>query len=332
MPTECSADLFGFARVEGRRVEAAFDAGLVSSDAGALLLGATDRAIGLIERFAGCFVDHRARGLIEHEVSTLVGQRVVGIALGYEDVADHDALRHDPVLAVLAGKLAAKRRNCAPLAGKSTLNRLELSTPLPTLYHKISYEAAAVEALFVSLFVEAHARPPAQIILDLDATDDPLHGHQEGRFFHGYYDCYCYLPLYVFCGRHLLAAKLRRANIDASAGAAEEVARLVTQIREHWPPVRILLRGDSGFAREALMAWCEANGVDYLFGLQRNPRLVAELEGELAAARAEAEAKRRPARRYGDFMWATLMVVSAPGGRRSGCRAAARRAATRASW
>ena len=154
-------------------------------------------------------------------------------------------------------------------------------------------------------FVAAQRTPPAQIVLDLDATDDPLHGHQEGRFFHGYYDGYCYLPLYIFCGRHLLAAKLRRANIDASAGAVEEVARIVRQLRRHWPHVRILLRADSGFAREALMAWCEANGVDYLFGLARNPRLVAVLEAAQAAAQAEAEAKGRPARRYKDFLWST---------------------------
>jgi len=305
MRTECNLDLFGFAPVEGRRVEAAFDAGLATSDAGALLLGAADRAIGLIGRLAACFEDVRCQALVEHQVATLVGQRVFGIALGYEDLVDHDHLRHDPVMAVLAGKLAAKRRDCAPVAGKSTLNRLELSRPVATLYHKISYRPAAIEGLLVSLFVEAHRTPPAQIVFDLDATDDPLHGHQEGRFFHGYYDCYCYLPLYVFCGRHLLAAKLRRSNIDASAGAVEEVARIVAQIRQRWPDVRILLRADSGFAREALMAWCEANGVDFLFGLQRNPRLVAELEGELAAAQAEAETKRRPARRYKDFMWAT---------------------------
>ena len=214
----------------------------------------------------------------------MVLQRVVGIALGYEDLNDHDELRHDPVLAVLAGKLAAKRSDCAPLAGKSTLNRLELSRPKPTRYHKVSHDPAAIETLFVDLFLEAHRRPPAQIILDLDATDDPLHGHQEGRFFHGYYDCYCYLPLYIFCGRHLLAAKLRRSNIDASAGAVEEIARIVAQIRHRWPRTRILLRGDSGFAREALMAWCEANRVDFLFGLARNERLEAAIKPELMLA------------------------------------------------
>ena len=187
-------------------------------------------------------------------MATLVGQRVFAIALGYADLNDHDDLRHDPVMAVLAGKLEAKRADCAPAAGKSTLNRLELSRPLPTRYHKIASDAAAIERLPVEVFLEAHERPPQQIVLDLDATDDPLHGHQEGRFFHGYYDCYCYLPLYVFCGRHLLAAKLRPANIDAAAGSVEEVERIVRQIRARWPFVRILLRADSGFAREALMA------------------------------------------------------------------------------
>jgi hypothetical protein len=292
--------------VEGRIVEAAFDAGLVTSDAGALLLGATDRAIDLVGRFAGCFRDHRCQGLIEHAVTTLVGQRVFAIALGYEDLNDHDELRHDPVMAVVAGKLSAQRADCAPVAGKSTLNRLELSRGEPTRYHKIAYQAAAIEALLVTLFLEAHARAPKQIILDLDATDDPLHGHQEGRFFHGYYDCYCYLPLYVFCGRHLLAAKLRPSNIDASAGSVEEIERIVRQVRSRWPRVRILLRADSGFARETLMAWCDGNRVDYVFGLARNTRLVAMIETELAAAKAIAENTGRPARRFKDFHWSTL--------------------------
>ena len=310
MPTECSAEQFDFGRVEGRAVEAAFDAGLVTSDAGALLLGATDRTIDLVGRFADCFRDHRRQDLIEHAVGTLIGQRVLGIALGYEDLNDHDELRHDPLMAVLSGKLAARRGNCAPVAGKSTLNRLELSQSEPSRYHKIAHDTAAIEALPVTLFLEAHKRTPEQIILDLDATDDPLHGHQEGRFFHGYYDCYCYLPLYVFCGRHLLAAKLRPSDIDASAGSVEEVARIVRQIRARWPFVRILLRADSGFAREALMAWCEQNRVDYLFGLARNSRLVAMIEEELAAARAAAEKTGRPARRFKDFQWSTLHTWS----------------------
>ena len=306
MQTECSADLFGFARVEGRAVVAAFDGGMVTSDAGALLLGSTDRAIGLVSRFAGCFQDDRSAGQVEHRIETLVGQRVFGLALGYEDLNDHDQLRHDPILAVLAGKLAARRSDCAPLAGKSTLNRLE-HAPLagPTRYHKIGHDPEAIERLLVDLFLQAHAKAPKQIILDLDATDDPLHGHQEGRFFHGYYDSYCYLPLYVFCGRHLLAAKLRRANIDASAGAAEEIARLVSHIRRHWPRTRILLRADSGFAREELMAWCEANRVDYLFGLARNRRLVGAIAAELCRAEQDSIATGKPARRFADLLWTT---------------------------
>src|ERR1700736_2793305 len=218
MPTECSADLFGFAPVEGREVVAAFDGGAITSDAGALLLGAGDHAIKLTKRFAACFHDTRRRHLIEHEVATLLGQRVFGIALGYEDLNDHDELRHDPMMAVLAGKLEARREECAPVAGKSTLNRLELSRLQPTRYHKISHNPVAIKNLLVDLFIEAHKRAPRQIILDLDATDDPLHGMQEGRFFHGYYDCYCYLPLYVFCGRHLLLAKLRHADLYDADG------------------------------------------------------------------------------------------------------------------
>ena len=306
MPTECSPTLFEFTPVDGRRVMAAFDGGAITSDAGALLLGETDRVIRLTERFAACFIDARVPELVEHEVRTMVLQRVVGIALGYEDLNDHDELRHDPVLAVLAGKLTAKRADCAPLAGKSTLNRLELSRPEPTRYLKVSHNTAAIETLFVDMFLEAHRRVPTQIILDLDATDDPLHGHQEGRFFHGYYDCYCYLPLYIFCGRHLLAAKLRRSNIDASAGAVEEIARTVARIRRRWPTVRVLLRGDSGFAREALMAWCEANRVDFLFGLARNERLEQAIKPELVLASLDSLRTGRAARRFKDFMWSTL--------------------------
>jgi hypothetical protein len=292
--------------VEGRRVVAAFDGGKVTSEAGALLLGATDKAIRLVERLAGCFCDGRSPGRVEHAIATLVGQRVFGLALGYEDLLDHDRLRHDPVMAILAGKLEARRADCAPLAGKSTLNRMEHAPAgEPTRYHRVGHDGAAIERLLVELFLDAHHKPPAQIVLDLDATDDPLHGRQEGRFFHGYYDGWCYLPLYVFCGRHLLASKLRRSNIDASAGAVEEVERIVRQIRARWRRVRILLRADSGFARDALMAWCERNHVDYLFGLARNARLEAELTEEMAMAEATSRATGQPARRFKEFWWAT---------------------------
>jgi hypothetical protein len=265
-----------FARLEGRSVVADFDGGALTSDAGALLLGATERAIGLVDRFAACFVDGRSPGRVVHDLRTLVGQRVLAIALGYEDVNDHDALRHDPVLGPVLGRLDARHGRCAPLAGKSTLNRLEHAPEGAHRYHRISHDRDAVEALFVDLFLEAHRRAPKRIVLDLDATDVPLHGRQEGRFFHGYYDCHCYLPLYVFCGEHLLAARLRRANIDASAGAVEQVERIVARIRARWPRIAIVLRADSGFAREKLMAWCEANRVDYVFGLARNPLLMPE--------------------------------------------------------
>jgi Transposase DDE domain group 1 len=305
MPTQCSRDLFGYEVVEGREVVAAFDGGEGTTDAGGLLLGATDRTIGLTTRFPACFLDERAQAQVEHTVAAMVAQRVFGIALGYEDLIDHDHLRHDPVLAILAGKLEAKRQDCAPLAGKSTLNRLEHAPLLPSRYHKIEHDAGAIEGLFVDLFLEAYKTPPKAITLDLDATDDPLHGHQEGRFFHGHYDCYCYLPLYVFCGRHLPAAKLRRSNIDASAGAKDEVERIITRIRAHWPRVKILLRADSGFAREELLAWCEAHGVDYLFGLARNERLVGAIAADLAAAEAESLAQGGPARRFADFAWRT---------------------------
>jgi hypothetical protein len=292
--------------VGGHKVVASFDGGAITSDAGGLLLKHTDRALRLVERFAGCFVDKRQPTLIEHSVATLVGQRIYGLALGYEDLNDHDQLRHDPLFGVLAGKLEGRRARCAAVAGKSTLNRLELSQPAATRYHKISHDPAAIEALFVDLFLEAHRTAPEEIVLDLDATDDPLHGQQEGRFFHGYYDGYCYLPLYIFCGHHLLVAKLRRSNIDASAGAVEEVARLAEHIRARWPKVRILLRADSGFARDELMAWCEAHGVDYLFGLAKNKRLNVRIAADLARV---AEASRRtgePARHFRDFTYRTL--------------------------
>jgi Transposase DDE domain group 1 len=306
MLTECIPDLFGFEPVEGRRVEAAFDGGMVTSDAGALLLAKADRSVDLLGRFAACFSDGRSAADVEHGIAALVSQRVIGIALGYEDLLDHDQLRHDPVVAAIVGKLTARRRRCAPLAGKSTLNRLEHAPEGGgDRYHKIGHDPAAIEALLVDVFLEAHAQAPSEIVLDLDATDDPIHGDQEGRFFHGYYGCYCYLPLYVFCGKHLLAAKLRRSNIDGAAGSVEEIVRIVAQMRARWPAVRIILRADSGFAREALMAWCEANNVDYLFGLARNARLVEAIAAELAEAAAESVKTQAPARRFKDFMWTT---------------------------
>ncbi len=307
MPTQCSAEQLQFAAVEGRRVVADFDGGAVSSDAGALLLGRADAAIGLIDRLAGCFKDARDPDLIEHTVRTLIGQRVFGTALGYEDLNDHEQLRHDPVWHALLGKLAPKRRSdCAALAGKSTLNRLELHSPRTAdRYHKIRPDDQAIESLWVELFLEAHAKAPARIVLDLDATDDPLHGRQEGRFFHGYYGGYCYLPLYIFCGEHLLCAKLRRANLDGAAGAREEVERIVAQIRARWPDTHVILRADSGFCREELLGWCEQHGVGYVIGLARNARLSRAISAELHAAAVQSAQLQRPARRFKDLVYRT---------------------------
>jgi hypothetical protein len=306
MQTECSQDSFEFASLGSRKVTAAFDGGAITSNAGALLLREADRRIGLSRQVAACFKDGRVRERIEHTVETLVGQRIYGLALGYEDLNDHDELRRDPVLGLASGKLEARRSDCAVLAGKSTLNRLEHAPKAEgDRYRKLSVNEDAMKRLFVSLFLKGQATPPKRIILDLDATDDPIHGEQEGRFFHGYYKCYCYLPLYVFCGRELLLAKLRPANIDASAGAKEEIAWIVAQIRESWPDVEIWLRADSGFCREELMGWCEGNRVEYVFGLARNTRLQAEIAGELAEAETKSEESGKPARIFKELRYQT---------------------------
>jgi hypothetical protein len=310
MPTDCSPTQLAFEGFQGRQVVGAFDGGAVTSNAGALLLREADRAINLTAQVARCFRDGRDPDSIVHTIATLLAQRIHGQALGYEDVNDHDELRHDPVLALLSDTLEPKRANVARLAGKSTLQRLEgvpkkASEERVARYHKISVDEAAMEKLFLDLYVAAHATPPQRIILDLDATDVPLHGNQEGRFFHGYYRSYCYLPLYIFAGRHLLVAKLRRANIDAAAGATEEIARVVAHLRAAWPEVEIWLRADSGFAREELMSWCEQNRVEYVLGLARNPRLEAMIAAELTAAKAQVAATGEPARIFKELVYAT---------------------------
>jgi hypothetical protein len=306
MQTECRQDSFDFASLGSRKVTAAFDGGALTSNAGALLLRETDRGIGLSRQVAACIRDSRRQDRIEHEVETLVAQRIHGIALGYEDLNDHDELRHDPVLGLVSGKLEARRPDCAVLAGKSTLNRLEHAPRAEDdRYRKLSVDEEAMKKLFVSLFLKGQATPPERIVLDLDATDDPIHGDQEGRFFHGYYKCYCYLPLYIFCGRELLLAKLRPANTDAAAGAKDEIAWIVAQIRESWPNVEIWLRADSGFCREELMGWCEDNDVEYVFGLARNARLEAEITEELAEAQAKAKESGRPERIFKELRYRT---------------------------
>jgi len=308
MQTECSATLFEFEAVARRTVVAGFDGGDITSNAGALLLGQVDRGLGLVRRFARCFIDRRDARYVEHRIETLVGQRIFGLVLGYEDLNDHDELRKDPTFGVLAGKLhPVLRTDCDALAGKSTLNRLE-HTPRrhASKYHKIDCDGARVDSLLVELFLAAHERAPREIVLDLDNTDIPLHGEQEGRFFHGYYDEYCYLPLYVFCGRHLLLARQRRANVAGSDGAVEAMARIIAQIRQTWRRVRIILRGDSGFANQPLMRWCEANRVDYVFGLAGNSRLEAALGEQSAEAQRRCMTSGKAARVFRDFQYRTL--------------------------
>jgi hypothetical protein len=305
--TECNQETFSFAAHFSRRVEAGFTAGQVSSDGGALLLRQTDRRINLLSRLAGCFTDGRDPKLIEHRLTEMLSQRIYGLALGYEDLNDHEQLRTDPLLALLSGK----RDLDHPLAGKSTLNRLEL-VGRTGRYHKISYSAPAIDSLLVDLYVEAHAEPPKSIVLDLDATDIPLHGHQPERFFHGYYDSYCYLPLYIFAGDQLLGARLRPANQDAAAGSVEEAARIVEQLRRRWPEVKIILRADSGFCRENLMAWCELNTVHYAFGLQRNQRLRRIIGRQMHQAHVEHQTTGKAARLFTDFDYRTHKSWSRP--------------------
>jgi hypothetical protein len=304
--TECIQESFSFEGLGQREVVGRFDGGYVVSDGGALLLRQVECRTDILGRFASCFTDQRDPLRIEHSVEQLVKQRVYGLALGYEDLNDHERLRRDPLLAVLSGKAEPAQE---PLAGKSTLNRLELTLPLGDAaqrrYKKILFDPESADRLLVDLFMEAHAVPPAEVILDLDATDDPLHGKQEGRFFHGYYGHYCYLPLYIFAGDHLLCARLRPANIDGSAGAVGEVERIAGQLRSHWPAVKIILRADSGFCREELMSWCEQNGVDYVFALARNRRLEAMLSEALAEAKQKHEATGQPARVFRELRYQT---------------------------
>ena len=315
MQTHCNQESFEFHPLAKREVQGRFDGGAITSDAGGLLLREVEKRTGIVAQFAGCFTDHRDAERIEHTVKELVAQRVFALALGYEDLNDHDQLREDPLLAVLAEKAdplgesrVRERDRGKALAGKSTLNRLELTKAEvqgDERYKKIGIDTEAVDRLLVKVFLEAHAVPPTEIVLDLDATDDPVHGNQEGRFFHGYYGHYCYLPLYIFCGDFLLGARLRPSNIDGSAGSREELERIVAQIRQAWPEVKITIRGDSGFCREELMAWCEANRVDYVLGLAQNERLKAEIVAEVKQAAEQYAQTGQAARVFKEFTYQT---------------------------
>ena len=315
MSTQCKPAQLEFHGLGRREVVGRFDGGRITSDGGGLLLREADLRIGMLDRLAGCFRDHRNARSIEHDVRSLVSQRVYGLALGYEDLNDHDELRADSLLALLVGKqdLVGARRvrerdQGCPLAGSSTLNRLELGSAdsaSSDRYKRIAADPQAMDRLLVDLFLESHESAPREIFLDLDATDDPLHGHQEGRFFHAYYGNYCYLPLYIFCGEHLLCARLRCSNIDASAGSVEELERIVTQIRKRWPKTRIVIRADSGFCREPIMRWCEERGIGYVLGLARNSRLVRALGAQMREARERCQATGQAARFYRDFHYRT---------------------------
>jgi len=315
--TECKQNDLRFHGLGRRDVVARFDGGAITSDAGGALLRELEDRTGILQRFSDCFTDHRDPDLIEHTVLDLIKQRTFGLCLGYEDLNDHDDLRHDPLLAVLVGKTdpsgadrLRERDKGKALAGKSTLNRLELTPPgadADSRYKKIVADCKAIEKFFVDIFLDSYDAPPSEtIILDLDATDDPLHGHQLGRFFHGYYKSYCYLPLYIFCGEHLLSSKLRPSNIDAAAGSVQELDQIVRQIRSRWPMVKILIRADSGFCREAIMKWCEANHVDFVLGLAKNKRLKQEITAELSEAKSEFTQTGQAARVFKDFTYQTL--------------------------
>jgi len=313
--TQCTNTSFDFQAVGPRDVLAHFNGGTITPDGGVLILGQLESRRHIISQFAACFTDHRDPLLIEHPLEDLIAQRVYGLALGYEDLLDHDQLRSDPLLATVIGKSdpegESRRRpqdRGNPLAGKSTLNRLELRSDDPEKdgpYKKIAVDADRVDEFFVNVFLQAHSQPPQSIILDLDATDDILHGNQEGRFFHGYYGNYCYLPLYIFCGDFLLCADLRTSDQDQAAGAKEEISRIVNQIRNRWPEVQIIVRGDSGFCREEIMSWCEANKVDYVFGLAKNSRLLACIEKQMEQAKLRSEISGKAARVFADFRYQT---------------------------
>ncbi len=305
--TDCTQSSFCFATEFARDVVARFDGGTITTEAGSLLPHRSEQKTGILRQFADCFRDYRDPERIEHSVRQLVRQCVYGLALGYEDLNDHDQLRADPLLAMLSGKAdieGLKRRRERDRgkagAGKSTLNRLELTAPdadKKSRYKKITLDSAKVDEALVNFYIQRQPRQPPQIVLDLDATDDRLHGNQEGRFDHGYYGGYCYLPLYIFCGEHLVCARLRESNQDASAGAREEVERIVEQLRGTWPEVAIILRADSGFCREEVMSWCERNRVDCVFGPAKNARLLQRIRKPQRRPVASA----KPARVFSEF-------------------------------
>ncbi len=291
--TECTRAPLPFASLNSRRVEADFSGGALTTDAGALLLREADQRLGLLDALDRCLPDPRDPDLITHPQRALLAQRVFGLACGYEDLNDHQSLRHDPLWQALAEYDPDPDR---PLASAPTLCRLENRAGRAAL---VRMACALVEQ-----FIASFDRPPECLVLDFDATDDPVHGRQEGRFFHGYYDAYCFLPLYVFCGDRLLVAYLRPSNIDASRHARAILRLLVRRLRRAWPGVRLIVRGDSGFCRWRLMRWCDHNGVGYVLGLARNSRLQELAAPLMHEAAARWEATGQPQRLFGTFAYA----------------------------
>ena len=286
-----------------RTVLAAFDGGEITSDAGVLLLRERAKQIKLFDRMAACFTDYRDMRRVKYHLPTLLAQRVCGIAMGYEDINDHDTLRNDPAIKLLASScLASRDKTPAALAGKSTLNRLEHSREAGNpRYHQMTPNLKQLSNLFTDIFLDSHDTPPKEITLDIDATDIKAHGHQENSFFHGYYEERCFLPLYIFCGHHLLLAQLRPSNIDGARGARNVIRRIIRMIRARWPRIKILVRGDSGFVRENLIKWCENNSIDYVFGLARNNNLLQKAQKVRGKAAKGMIDTNEPTRAYGDF-------------------------------
>ena len=265
--TECNGQRLLFSSLGPKKIQADFDGGQITSDAGALLLREVDRRLGLIDAIDACIADPRDPRYTIHDQRAMLAQRIFAIAQGYEDLNDHQALRDDDLFQIVTERGIDEE---LPLASTPTLWRLENRV--------LRKEMVKIVEVFVEQFIASHPTPPKQIVLDFDATDDPLHGNQEKRFFHGYYDHYCYLPLYVFCAEQLLVPYLRASNIDAAKHSRAILKLLVKRFRQVWPDVRIIFRGDSGFCRWRLMRWCDRNGVYYIIGLAKNPVLLREAQ------------------------------------------------------
>jgi hypothetical protein len=291
---------FNFEQIKSSPFIVNFQGEAVTSDAGLSLIAELDRKRAITSRLAACFKDYREQNRIEHSLNSLIAQRVYGIIMGYEDINDHEILRHDMMFALAVGKAINSGQESITLAGKSTLNRIEhcpedVSSMADSRYHRIDHDTSAIETLLVEIFLESYSKPPRQITIDLDVTDDLIHGNQEEAFFNPYYKGYCYAPLYLFCGNNLLAAKLRASNVDPAGGALEELQRVIKQIRAHWPNVKILVRGDSAYSREDIMVWCESEvGIDYIFGLGQNSRLLQLIQPTIGRASQEYSQKIQP--------------------------------------